>query len=163
MSVPPSGACCFDASALVKVFTTEQGGDAVRLFFQRGSPTKYVTPFCFYESMNVLKSKWLYQKQLTLDEYNAAAWNLAAWFQPLTKYPDLDLGNPLVFSEVRKVATKYALDWSDAFQIVSVRDGFFAHLVNNSQTLLITADKRLAEVARAENLRVWNCIETSSP
>lgn len=156
--MPPQGANFFDASALVKVFTEETDGEAVRVYFHQGSPTKYTTPFCFYESMNVLKSKWRYQGKLTHDQYNQAAWDLMAWYRPLTKYEDLDLSHPLVFSEVKAIATKYNLDWSDAFQIVSVRDGFFARLVNDSQTLLITADSQLADAARSENLRVWNCI-----
>jgi len=161
--MPASGASCFDASALVKIFTSEHDGDAVRRHFREGSPTKYATPFCFYETMNVLKGKWLYQKQLTQDQYNVAARSLMAWFRPLTKYPDLDLGHPLVFLEVQKIAQKHALDWSDAFQIVSVKDGFFARLVNDSQTILVTADRRLAAVARAEGLRAWNCIDEASP
>lgn len=113
--------------------------------------------------MNVLKSKWRYQGKLTQDQYNQAAWHLMAWYTPLTKYEDLDLGHPLVFAEVQTVAKKHNLDWSDAFQIVSVRDGFFARLVNNSQTLLITADSQLADAARAENLCVWNCIKEALP
>ena len=161
--MPALSATCFDASALIKVFTKEHDGEAVRAHFRERSPTKYTTPFCFFESMNALKSKWLYQRQLTQDQYNDAAWHLMAWFEPLTKYEDLDIGSPVVFSKVRAVATKHSLDWSDAFQIVSVRDGFFAHLVNDSQTLLVTADAKLAEAARAENLKVWNCIKESSP
>lgn len=161
--MPAQGANFFDASALVKVFTEEPEGDAVRSHFRHGSATKYTTPFCFYESMNVLKSKWRYQGKLTQEQYNQAASNLMAWYRPLTKYEDLDLGHPLVFSEVRNVATRHSLDWSDAFQIVSVRDGFFARLVNDSQTLLITADTQLASAARAENLRVWNCIREPHP
>lgn len=163
MRGPPTGASCFDASALVKVFTSEHGGVAVREFFQSGSLTKYATPFCFYESMNVLKSKWFYRKELTHEQYNDAAFKLMAWFGSLTQYPDLDFGNPLVFGEVRSVAAKHALDWSDAFQIVSVRQGFFAPLVNDSQTLLVTADRRLAEVARSEGLRAWSCVEEPHP
>ena len=161
--MPAQGASCYDASALVKVFTEEPDGAAVRTHFHQRSPTKYTTPFCFYESMNVLKSKWRYQGKLTHEQYNKSAWSLMAWYRPLTKYEDLDLGNPLVFSEVHKVATKHNLDWSDAFQIVSVRDGFFARLVNDSQTLLVTADSELAAAARAESLRVWNCIKESQP
>jgi len=161
--MPAQGASCYDASALVKVFTEEPDGEAVRLHFHQGSPTKYTTPFCFYESMNVLKSKWRYQGKLTQEQYNQAAWNLMAWYRPLTEYDDVDLSHPLVFSEVKAVATKHNLDWSDAFQIVSVRDGFFARLINDSQTLLVTADDQLADAARAEKLRVWNCIKELHP
>lgn len=49
------------------------------------------------------------------------------------------------------------------FQIVSVRDGYFAPLVNDSQTVLVTADKDLAVAARAENLRVWSAMEEDPP
>lgn len=113
--------------------------------------------------MNVLKGKWLYQKQLTTAQYNDAAWSLMAWYRPLTKYEDFDLGDPLVFSRVQAVAKKYTIDWSDAFQIVSVREGFFSRLINDSKTLLVTADKRLAEVARSENLRAWECVGELAP
>ena len=161
--MPVSGANCFDASALAKVFTDERDGERVRVHFNRGSPTKYATPFCFYETMNVLKGKWLYKGQLTQQQYSDAARKLLSWFRPLTKYPDLNLGDPLVFTEVERVATRNNLDWSDAFQIVSVRDGFFSRLVNDSSTLLVTADRPLAIAARAEKLRVWNCIDEDLP
>jgi len=80
--MPSVGASCFDASALVKIYIPEYDSDAAREYFQLCSPTKYTTPFCFFEDMNVLKSKWLYQKQLTQTQYNDAAWNLMAWYEP---------------------------------------------------------------------------------
>ena len=66
---PAPRANCFDASALVKVFTREANSDIVREYFNHRSPTKYTTPFCFYETLNVLKVKWLYWKEVTQAEY----------------------------------------------------------------------------------------------
>jgi hypothetical protein len=58
---------------------------------------------------------------------------------------------------------KYQLDLSDAFQILSVKIGFAAHLSGGSQTILVTADKKLAKAARAEGLRVWSVLEEPTP
>lgn len=49
---------CFDASALVKIYVHQNGSDIVRPYFER-EPTKYATPFCYYEALSVLKGKWL--------------------------------------------------------------------------------------------------------
>src|SRR4051812_16479915 len=118
MSSPPPRANCFDASALLKVFTLEEGSDLVRDYFYNRSPTKYTTPFCFYETLNVLKVKWLYRKVLTNEQYTDAAFRLVAWFEASTRYAqDIDLKDPIVFSKVRKLAEHYSLDLSDAFQI----------------------------------------------
>jgi predicted nucleic acid-binding protein len=65
----------FDASALAKVYTDEPCSAVVRQYFN-GRATKYTTPFCFYESLNVLKGKWKHKGQLTLDQYVDAAFQL---------------------------------------------------------------------------------------
>lgn len=62
----------FDASALAKVFAEEPGSVVVREYW-RLRATKYTTPFCFYEAMNVLKSKWKHKGQLALPNYLEAA------------------------------------------------------------------------------------------
>jgi hypothetical protein len=46
----------FDASALAKVYADEEYSEIVRRYFNNRS-TKYTTPFCFYETLTVLKSK----------------------------------------------------------------------------------------------------------
>ena len=42
---------------------------------------------------------------------------------------------------------------------LSVKEGYFSPLAKESRTLLITADKRLGEVADAEDIQVWYCLE----
>ena len=164
MNRPPPRANCFDASALVKVFSSEAGSDLVRDYFNNRSPTKYTTPFCFYETLGVLKVKWLYRNELTQAEYTDAAFRLVAWFGASTRYAkDIDLKDPTVFVRVRELAAKHSLDLSDAFQIVSVKDGYFSHLINDSKTVLVTADESLAKAAQLEGVKSWYCLGEPEP
>lgn len=161
---PPPRANCFDASALIKVFVTEDGSDIIRNYFQSRSPTKYTTPFCFYEALNVLKVKWMYRKEISQAEYTEASFRLAAWFQASTRYAkDIDFSDPLVFSRVRVLSEKYDLDLSDSFQILSVKEGYFSHLINDSQTILVTADAGLAKAAHGEGVKAWYFMDDPEP
>ena len=162
--MPPPRANCFDASALLKVFTQETGSELVREYFYNRSPTKYTTPFCFYETLTVLKVKWLYRGELTQQQYTDAAFRLVAWFEASTRYAsDIDLKDPLTFSKVRQLAERHSLDLSDAFQIMSVKEGYFSHLINESQTVLVTADEVLATAAKEEGVRAWYCLGEAEP
>ncbi len=164
MNRPPPRANCFDASALLKVFTLESGSNIVRDYFNSRSPTKYTTPFCFYEALNALKVKWLYRNEITKAEYTEAAFRLVAWFSASTRHAkDIDLQDPVVFSRVRELAERHSLDLSDAFQILSVKEGYFSHLTNDSQTILVTADKALAKAAQLEGIRSWYCLGEPEP
>ena len=145
----------FDASALLKVFTEEHGSDVLRKFFQ-DEPTKYTTPFCFYEALNGLKSKWLYRNLLSHDQYRDAGFRLTTWYETATRrIKDVEFENREIFVKVKEIVTRYAVDFSDAFQIISVKHGYYSPLARESQTILVTCDKRLSEVARDEGLRVW--------
>lgn len=153
----------FDASALVKVYATEPHSAAVRDYFYRRS-TKYTTPFCFYEAMNTLKSKWKHQGQLTLDQYLAAAFELTAWFGASSRsIKDLNFADPLVFASTKALAERFSLDLSDAFQVISVKHGYFSALARDSATVLVTADVALAVAARSEGLRVWSVTTEAAP
>lgn len=164
MNSPPPRANCFDASALLKVFTRESGSDLVRDYFNNRSPTKYTTPFCFYETLNVLKVKCLYRDEITKTEYTEAAFRLVAWFGASTRYAkDIDLQDPAIFFRVCELAERHSLDLSDAFQILSVKEGYFSHLINDSQTILVTADGALAKAARIEGVRSWYCLGEPEP
>jgi predicted nucleic acid-binding protein len=145
-----------DASALVKGFSDEEYSDIIREFFNNNAPTRYTTPFCFYEALSVLKVKLLYRKVIDESTYRESAFRLTAWYAgSLTSTNDIDFHDALVFHRVRELAEKYSIDLSDAFQIVSVKSGHFSHFIEESRTLLVTADKRLSEVARDEDVKVW--------
>ena len=164
MDTPPPRANCFDASALVKVHVTEDGSDLVRHYFHSRSPTKYTTPFCFYETLNALKVKWMYRDEISKEQYNRAAFELTTWFQASTRYTrDIDFSDSTVFTRVRAIAERHSLDLSDAFQILSVKDGYFSRLANESRTVLVTADEALAKAARIEGVRSWYCLGEPEP
>lgn len=163
MNRPAARADFFDASALAKIYSDEPCSDVASDYF-RSSATKYTTPFCFYEAMNVLKGKWKHKGQLTLDQYLDAAFRLTAWYgASSSEVKDLNFTEPATFTEAKEIAERSRLDLSDAFQILSVKKGYFSVLVNESATVLVTADKELADAARAEGLRAWNLMLEPAP
>jgi predicted nucleic acid-binding protein len=157
---------CFDASALVKVYTDEDGSITVRNYFN-SEPNKYITPICYFETLNVIKMKRFYRKppnNITEDEYHKAGFELSAWFSASSKnLPDLDLVDPMTFPQVQSIARKYSVDLSDAFQILSVKKGFASMMIGESQTILVTADDGLASAARSEGIKVWNVLKEQFP
>ena len=153
----------YDASVLLRIYTEEPGSSVVREYIHR-RPTGYTTPFCFYEALNGLKGKWKYKGQLTKAQYLEASFQLTAWYGATSeKIADLDFSDPLVFKATRDLASRHELDLSDAFQIMSVKHGFFSPLVGDSTTLFITCDTPLFFAAKAEGLRSWNPLVTAAP
>ena len=164
MSRPPPRANCFDASALVKVYVEEVGSDIVREYFHNNAPTRYTTPFCYYETLNVLKVKWLYRNEITKEQYKRYGFELTAWFSSISKrIPDLDFMNLAVFKDAESIAERNSLDYSDAFQILSVKNGHFSGLVNDSATILVTADDKLVKAARNEGIKAWYVLGEPQP
>lgn len=156
-------ACLFDASALVKVYASEDGSDLVKRFFD-GEPTKYTTPFCFYETLGVLKTKWLYRNELTEDQYVDASIRLTAWYGATSaRIEDIDFSSYQTLPMLKEIIRRHKVDASDAFQIISARNGYFAPLVRDSQTVFVTADERLSQVAKLEGLRVWYVFGDTPP
>jgi len=61
------------------------------------------------------------------------------------------------------MADQHQLDLSDAFQILSVKEGFFSRSCGDSQAILVTADRELAKAARVEGLSVWSVLDEPAP
>ena len=76
---------------------------------------------------------------------------------------DTGLEDRQTFMKATRIASKHKLDLSDAIQLLTVKHGKFRHGVDESKTLLITADRALAAAGKAEGLRVWNCQTESTP
>jgi predicted nucleic acid-binding protein len=154
---------CLDASALVKLYVKEDGSDILQRYFQNEA-TRYTTPLCFYEALTTLKVKWLYRKEITKDDYLILSFSMAAWFSHVSRQiRDLDFLSPIVFRDARSIVERYGLDLSDAFQILSVKECFFSALASDSRTVLVTADKQLANAARQEGILAWYIMEEPSP
>ena len=69
---------------------------------------------------------------------------------------DIELTDPAVFGRGLDRVKLRSIDISDAFQVESLKSGYFSALARESATLLVTADRRLAQVARAEGLKSWH-------
>lgn len=154
---------CFDASALLKRYVQEDGSEELRAYWN-SEATRYTTSLCFYEALTLLKVCHFHRKTIDLAEYNKATLDLYAWYRAMSKeIRDLDFLSPEVFFAAQRTAEKHGLDLSDAFQIHSVREGFFSQMSGDSETILATADRELAKAARAEGLRVWNILDEPAP
>jgi len=144
-------AVCFDASVLVALRTSEPYSSQVKGWCAN-EPGAYTTPFCFYEALNIFKSKWKYRGQLTEAEYAQCCRSLVAWFGGITrrgfvKDPELTSYDALAW--VTNVVSSTQLDFSDAYQVYSVKHGYFSPLSGDSCTVLATTDKNLAVAARS--------------
>jgi predicted nucleic acid-binding protein len=154
---------CFDASALVKRYVSENRSEELRVYWNR-EPTKFTTSLCFQEALTQLKVCHFYRKTLTSEQYRKATLDLCAWYGAVSKkVPELNFLSPEVFFAAQCTAEKHGLDLSDAFQIHSVKEGFFSNMSGDSTTILVTADRELAKAAKAEGLRVWSILDEPAP
>lgn len=154
---------CFDASALLKLYIQEDGSETLRTYWN-GEPTKFTTSLCFYEALTQLKVCHFYRKVLDLEDYKKATLSLCAWYSTVSEsIPVLNFLSSEVFFAAQRTAETHKLDLSDAFQIISIKEGFFSKLSGGSKTILITTDDKLAKAARSEGLRVWYILDESAP
>lgn len=161
-------AICIDASALAKRFLDEPCSEELRRYLH-SQPTPYTTPFCLYETLSVLKSKvgktFPDRKTFSRENYFRAAGivvNEYRVYSARMKEPDFTAMD--VFARTTKLAEQYGVDLSDAFQLLSLQEGFFSVLSGESATLLVTADKALAKAARDMGWqRVWDCCHEDMP
>jgi hypothetical protein len=113
----------------------------------------------------ILKVKYKYKKEISDEDYFFACDSL---FKHAGRGGKIEIENVetrdrMVFTEVEKLARKYEIDVSDAFQIVSIRRNYFSRFTSDSKPILITADKALATAARKEGIRVWDCVNEPEP
>ncbi|MBI3895757.1 MAG: type II toxin-antitoxin system VapC family toxin [Acidobacteria bacterium] len=153
-----------DASALVKLVADdsdeEPGRTAVRKYYETHT-SMMTTSHCFLEALSVFKNKFL-RGRISKDEYvndvmtfinRTVGWKLEIEEIPI-------LSDKLLSEAVTRIK-KYDLDFVDCVQIVTILHGKYKIFCGDSKSVLITADRELAKVARAEGLRVWEC--TSEP
>jgi predicted nucleic acid-binding protein len=151
-----------DASAIIAYHVDEPRSEVLRKWWNEES-TKYTSPLCFFESLNAYKSKWLFRAELNHDQYRKACFDTYLWYQAAVRHvTDMEFNDHAVFQEAYLLALKHSMDLSDAFQVLSVKSGYFSVLANDSKTILCTGDAALAAVARSEGLKAWD-FKTESP
>jgi predicted nucleic acid-binding protein len=156
----------FDASALVKLVANdadeEPGRAAVRRHYFDNA-LMFSTSFCVAECLSAFKSKFT-RKRIEKAEYIRYVREFLRLGLGLRlQLEDVEVLSPAMYGEALDLVEQYGIDFIDAMQIVTLLKGRFRGLVQGSQSLLITADRELARVARAESARVWECTTEPQP
>jgi predicted nucleic acid-binding protein len=151
----------FDASVLIKRYVNEEKSELVRTYWNDHA-NKLTTSICLYEMLRLLKIK---RNNLHNTDYMSATLDLCSWFAEVVSKnsPEPNFLSAKVFFEAHQIGEKHGLDLSDALQLLSMKAGFGAVAYGQSKLLLVTADKKLAKAARAENLRVWDVLKQPRP
>lgn len=155
-----------DASALAKLFFTEDGSDAVRNNIGKAS-VNFTSSHCLAELIGIIKCKWLYRKdnqgKITKDEYLKVSYQLMAEIRNDTyQIEHVDISDFQIFNKVEAYCTKYNIDLVDALQIFILLERFH-YIEGETKPLFITADEDLAKAARNEGLTVWLCDKENYP
>lgn len=153
-----------DASAIIKLLVNEPSSDRINRYYHQHSIFN-TTSLCFAEALGVLKRKYLKQ-QITLEQYLGACDLLLAYVHPGSvgiTIEEIEIKKRCAFQEVEALVKKYSIDVSDAFLIYTLKKGFFSALEDEWAPWLITGDSGLANAAKKEGLKVWDCIKDSPP
>jgi predicted nucleic acid-binding protein len=164
LGIQSVGAHYLDASALVKLVaddpSEEPGRDVLREYY-RGHANMYATSYCVAETFSVFKRKFL-QKQIAEDRYIKYVRDfIRTVIGANLQIDEVPILSPIAFSEAERLIQTHTIDFIDCFQIVTILHGQFQHLIEESKSVLITADRELAKAARGEGAKVWEC--TSEP
>jgi predicted nucleic acid-binding protein len=156
-----------DASALVKLVADddgeEPGRDVLRKYYWEHTAHMYATSYCITEAFSAFKRKFL-REQISEDQYIKYIQTFIRQFLGANlRQDDVPILSQVVFSEAERLIKKYKIDFLDCFQIVTILHGQFRVLGPNSKSILITADARLANAARSEGARVWECRSEPAP
>jgi predicted nucleic acid-binding protein len=147
-----------DACVAVKVVTKEAGSEIITDYIRKNHAYHFhITEFAFYETLSVLKRKWL-KKALTDDQYTAAVFVLESYIDEglLSIDSEFRPDQKQIFCALRDLVKQHGIDFADALQIYTVLNGKWRHTVDECTTVFVTADKALANAAKAEGLRTWH-------
>lgn len=155
-----------DASALVKLVADdadeEPGRDALRTYYYSHA-SRYATSYCVTEAFSAFKLKFLRNQISEADYVRYVRTFIQRIIGGNLQIDEVEILKPIVFREAERLIKKYKIDFIDCFQIVTVLHGQYRVLVDESQSMLITADRELAKAARGEGARVWECTSEPAP
>ncbi len=151
-----------DASVLFKLAVRESGSEAIEKYLA-AEPTSefYATSVCFAQALGSLKSSYSH-KGIDQETYLKAGDILMGYIGDRIELTDRDISDSEVFWEVEKTAKRCGLGIADAYQIVTITKDYFVRFPE-AQPILVTADSSLAEAARKEGIKVWDCLKEQAP
>lgn len=166
MTVVNCGAFYLDASALVKLVADDDdendGREAVRNLYSNNA-NMYATSYCVTEALGAFKRKFNH-KQISQEEYVRYCMDFTKKVLGGSLHIDeVPIVSVPIFQHAERLMIKYAIDFVDSLQLITLLHGKFSIMINESQSLLVTADDALANAARKEGARVWQCRTEASP
>jgi predicted nucleic acid-binding protein len=152
-----------DACAAVKLVVTEEGSKRLLKTFSGGS--FFITSFCLFEVLGVLKRKWTRGQIIRdHDHYLQCCFSLFGYVnQKRFNISDPEINSYETFRLADELTKKYSLDLSDTLLLVGLKCGLLSRFMQESKATLVTADGDLETAAKAEGLRVWNCLKQETP
>lgn len=151
-----------DTSAIVKLLFEEDGSKKLKQYRNSHSGF-YTTSLCFAETLGVIKARHV-RKDIDHENYLRICHR---FMMDITNknigIEEISITDQSVHHYVEKYAKDYGLDISDAFQLYTLKESFVKGFGGDSKAILITADEALADAARKENLRVWDCLREDAP
>jgi predicted nucleic acid-binding protein len=155
----------FDASALVKLVADDvdevPGRDILRKYHHEHGH-RYAMSFCVAEALGALKRKFLRQT-ISEAQYLKYVKDLIRVVGNTFEIDELEILLPVVRTEFEQLVAKYKIDFIDCLQIATIKHGKYRIFDGPSKSILITADRELARVARNEDIRVWECTTEPAP
>lgn len=158
----PSRTHLLDASALIKLVLNENGSQELKAYFSDNF-TFWTTSICFGEALGILKTKYLYKKQISEKKYLNDIEILVSFLNHKISIQEVNITDLVIYHQIEDAMKNHNLDFADAVQLVTLKFGFPAVFEGESKTIFITADNKLAKAAKDENLRVWDIIKEPIP
>ncbi|HZP00175.1 MAG TPA: type II toxin-antitoxin system VapC family toxin [Terriglobia bacterium] len=155
-----------DASALVKLVADdsaeEPGRSALRKYYHE-NPNMYATSYSITEALSAFKRKFLHEEIDQAAYLKYVSNFITQVIGGKLKIDEVHILKPDVLREAERLINLYHIDFLDCFQIVTILHGTYCVLGPQSRSILITADRDLAEAARKEGASVWECTSEPAP
>jgi predicted nucleic acid-binding protein len=158
----------FDASALVKLIAEDpdeaRGRDALREYYWSNTASVYASTYSVTETLSAFKRKHLNGRisDTLYVEYVEKFLRRTIGLN-LRVDDTVSILSPVVRTEAERLFWAHKIDFLDCLQIVTIKHGQFQFMEENSKSILITADRALAQAARSEDVKVWECTAEPAP
>jgi hypothetical protein len=130
--------------------------------FAEGQSWRVCTSYCFAEAFGALKLRNK-RGELSDNGYLGGSRKLIRLVrEELVRVLEGEFSSLAAFAEAERMVSAYAIDFLDAFQLISVTSSW-PQLAPPSQPILVTADGDLAKAAEREGIKFWYCRETHQP
>jgi predicted nucleic acid-binding protein len=150
-----------DASALIKYLKYEDGSEQI-VEFINNNVNLCVTSICMSEALGALKAQ-SYNKQ-DPGYYPAVKKFMMLLFNGKFEIEDSNFhSNYDLIELIDDYSNKFQLDFSDAMQLVTIQHGKYSFLGPNSNSVFVSADKKLIKSARSLGIQTWDCLEDQKP